>query len=233
VPRPEPLSPPLLAVAGALAALPAAWLALAAGTVASAAAGTVVGFPRSALALSRTFTLVADQVVTGSHAPIPWAVFLLADPAGSALVGLALHAGAQLLRGLVALRVLLFQFAAFALLRLPLLVVAGALPGGRGPVDALYRRLGDPESGRWAVGALGLLLLWGAVALVARLAVGSSRGWMRVDGRGFRRRLVRVVAGYPALAALTAWSVVAPWAPIPWMVILLLLVAGGLHFLTV
>jgi hypothetical protein len=40
---------------------------------------------------------------------------------------------------------------------------------------------------------------------------------MRVDGRPFRRHLVRVVAGYPSLAALAAWSAVTLWSAPPWM----------------
>jgi hypothetical protein len=232
VPRRDPLSPPLLTLAGALAALPAAWLALAADALVTGAAGSLAGFSWAGLSVAPSFTIAPGLDPSGSHAPAAWALALLSGPVGSACLGLVVHVLMQAFRGLAWLRMVAFQWVAFATLRIPALLVAAIAPGGRGPVNDLYRRLGDPESGRWAVGLLALLALWGAGALVARLAVGSSRGWMRVDGRGFRRRLVRVVAGYPAVASLAVWSALALWAGPGWMAAWVILTLGALHGLT-
>ena len=138
----------------------------------------------------------------------------------------------RVFRGLAWLRVLVFQWVAFAMLRIPALLVAAVAPGGRGPVNDLYGRLGEPETGRWALALLAALALWGAAALVSRVAVGTGGGWMRVDGRPFRRRLVRVVAGYPAVAALAAWSALVPWAGPAWMAAWLILTFAALHGVT-
>ena len=96
----------------------------------------------------------------------------------------------------------------------------------------MYRRLGEPQSGRWAVALLALLVLWGTAAAVARLALGAGGGWMRTDGRPFRRRLVRIVAGYPSVVSLAGWSAVALWAPVPWMAGWVVLTLGALQVLT-
>ena len=218
MPPRAPLSPPLLAVAGALAALPAAWLVLAADALVGGLAGSLVGFPFAGLTLSPRFIVVAvpPPAPAGVHPPLAWCVALLAGPVGAALLALAVHALVQGLRGAAWLRMLGLEAALFAVLRLPALLAAAVLPGRQGPVNQLYLWLGEPQSGRWALMLLALLALWGAGALGARLAVAAGRGWMRVDGRAFRRRLVRVAASFPALAALAAWAVLAPWAGPPW-----------------
>jgi hypothetical protein len=215
-----------------LAAIPAAWLALAADALVSGAVGDLVGFPWAGLSLSPHFAVVAAQAKEGSHAPAPWAFMLLAGPVGAALLGFAVHLVLELVRSAAWLRVVALEWAAFATLRLPALLIAGVAPVGRGPVDELYQRLGEPQSGRWAVAILALLALWGAALLVARRAVGTGRHWMRVDGRPFRRHLVRVVAGYPALASLAAWSAVAMWARPAWMAGWLLLTFVALMLAT-
>jgi hypothetical protein len=229
VPRQDPLSPPLLALGGALAAIPAVWLALASDAVVGGAVGGLAGFPWTGLALTPTYTLVSSRAMDGPHAPVALVFVLVAGPAGAAVLGLATHALAQGLRGLAWLRLVTFEWASFAVLRLPALIAAAVLPLGRGPMDVLYHRLGEPQSGRWAAGLLALLALWGAGWLVARMAVETGREWMRVDGRVFRRHLVRTVAGYPALAGLAAWSVVAPWAGPVWMGGWLILTFGALQ----
>ena len=193
------------------------------------AVGHLLGFPWIGLSFSPQFTLVAVQAMEGSHPPGLWVVALVVGPAAAALAGLALHRGAELVGGGAWLRVLSFEWAAFATLRLPALLIAGVVPGGHGSVDELYRRLGEPQSGRWAVA---LLALAGLGLMVTRLAIATGRSWMRVDGRSFRRHLVRVIAGYPALAALAAWSAVAPWAPPAWMAGWLLLTFLALTILT-
>ncbi len=232
MPQREPLSPPLLTAACLLAAVPAAWAALAADAVVGGAVGSLLGFPWVGLSLSPHFTLVLAQAREGAHPPVAWVVMLLSGPVAAALLGLALHLVLQVVRSAAWLRVLALEWAAFAVLRLPALLIAGVAPGGRGPVDDVYARLGEPQSGRWAVAMLALLALGGTALLVTRLAVAAGRGWMRVDGRPFRRHLVRAVAGYPALAALAAWSALAPWAAPRWMVFWLLLTFVALMILT-
>ncbi len=228
MPQRDPLSPPLLTLAGVLAAFPAAWLALAADAVAGGAAGAAAGFGWSGIVVTPSFTLAPGLDAGGNHPPSAWALALLAGPLGSVCLGLLVHGLLQLLRVAAWLRIVGFQWVAFAALRVPALLAAAILPRGRGPVDELYGRLGEPESGRWAVALLALLALLGGAALVSRLAVGFGRGWMRVDGRGFRRRLVRVVAGYPALAAMVGWSVVSPWTGPVWTAAWLVLTLGAL-----
>jgi len=232
VPQRSPLSPSLLAGACALAAVPAAWLALAADTLCGGLVGAALGFGWSGIAIGPTFTPTAARAWAGSHAPLAWAIALLAGPTGAALLGLALVVLTRTLRSSAWLRVLALEWIAFAGLRVPALLAAAAMPHGSGPMDALYRVLGDPQSGRWAVVLLALLLLWGVAALVSRLALATGGDWMRVDGRGFRRHLVRIVAGYPSLLALAAWSLLAPWAPWPWAAGWLLLGLAALHALT-
>ena len=232
MPQRAPLSPPLLTAACILAALPAAWIALAADALASGVIGNLVGFPLVRLAVSPRFLLVTVQATGGDHAPGLWAIALLTGPLLAAAVGLALQFVVELVRSGPWLRVLSLEWAVFALLRLPALLVAGVLPRGHGPVDDLYRRLGEPQSGRWAVGLLALLALAGAGALASRRAVAAARDWMRIDGQPFRRHLVRAVVGYPALVSLAAWSALSPWAPAAWMAAWLLVTFLTLMILT-
>ncbi len=232
MPRRDPLSPPLLALAGVLAAFPAAWLALAADAGIAGAAGSLAGFSWAGVSLTPSFLPAPGLQLSGSHPPTSWVIALLAGPVGSVCSGLAFLLVMQAFRGLAWLRVVALQWVVFAALRIPAELVAGVVPGGRGPVDDLYRQLGDPESGRWAVALLAVLVLAGMAALAARLAVGTGRAWMRADGRGFRRRLVRVVAAYPALASLGAWSALAAWGGRGFMALWLVLTFAALQLVT-
>jgi hypothetical protein len=230
VPQKEPLSPPLLALAGILAAVPAAWLALATDAVVAGCASSLTGFRWLGLSLAPSFTLRADVGTDGSHPAALWAVALLAGPVGSALIALVVHLLVESVRSPAWLRVLALEFLAFAWLRLPALLAAGAA-GGRGPVADLYARLGEPEAGRWPVALLACLALAAAAAVVASRTVAVGRTWMRVDGRPFRRRVARVLGGYPALVALAGWSVVMPWAAPGWMGFWLVLTLSALSVL--
>jgi hypothetical protein len=230
VPQKEPLSPPLLAVAGILAAVPAAWIALAADAALSGAAASLAGFRWLGLSLAPSFTLRADVAADGSHAPALWAVALLAGPLLTAALALALQVLVESTRSAAWLRVLALELLAFSWLRVPALLAAGAVHG-RGPVAELYARLGEPEAGRWPVAFLALLALAAASALVADRAVEVGKTWMRVDGRQFRRRISRILGGYPMLAVLTGWSVVMPWAAPAWMAVWLLLTLSALSVL--
>lgn len=232
VPQREPLSPPLLTAACLLATVPAAWAALAVDALVGGGVGALLGFPLAGLSISPHFTLVATQVKEGSHAPLSWMLMLLAGPVAAALLGLTLHLVLETVRSAAWLRVLALEWGAFATLRLPALLVAGVAPGERGPVDEVYRRLGEPQSGRWALALLAVLALGGTAVLVARLTVEAGRSWMRVDGRPFRRHLVRAISGYPVLAGLAAWSALAAWAPPAWMAGWLLLTFAALVLLT-
>ena len=230
MPQKEPLSPPLLALTGVLAAVPAAWLALAADAVVSGAAGSLAGFDWIGLSVSPAYLLRAEVATEGSHAPALWAFALLAGPLAAALVALAAHLLVELVRSPAWLRVLALELLAFAWLRLPALLVAAAV-GGRGPVPDLYARLGEAKAGRWPVALLALLTLAGTGALVAGRTVAVGRTWMRVDGRQFRRRVSRVLGGYPVVAALAGWSVLVPWAAPGWMAAWLLLTLSALSVL--
>ena len=230
MPQKEPLSPPLLASAGILAAVPAAWLALATDAVVAGIASALAGFRWQGLSLAPSFTVRAVVDTGGSHAAALWAIALLAGPAGCALVALIAQLVVESVRSPAWLRVLALEFLAFAWLRVPALLAAGAAHG-RGPVAELYLRLGEPEAGRWPVAVLAGLTLAAAAALVAGRTVAVGRTWMRVDGRGFRRRVARVLAGYPALVALAGWSVLVPWAAPVWMGLWLLLTVSALGVL--
>jgi hypothetical protein len=231
MPQQEPLSPPLLLAASLLAALPAAWIALAADAVVAGGVGSLAGIPWNGLALSPSFILRPVQASGGQPGPVLWAVVLFAGPVGTAVLGYTAHLLAEGVGAAAWLRVAALEWSAFALLRLPALMFAGVAPDGRGPVAELYARLGEPQSGRWSVAPLAVLVLGGAAALVGRGAIAVGREWMRVDGKEFRRRLVLVLAGYPALAALLAWSVLAPWAPAGWMAAWLVLTLASLRVL--
>ncbi len=197
----------------------------------SGAVGALAGFPWRGLSLTGSFTVHATQVVDGAHPAGLWAVMLLAGPVGSALLALFAQALVEAARSPAWLRVVALEWCAFALLRLPVLLFAAVAPRGRGPLDELYARLGEPQTGRWSVALLALLVLAAVAAVVASRAVAVGRSWMRVDGREFRRRLARVLVGYPALVALAGWSVLAPWAAPFWMALWLLLTLSALHVL--
>lgn len=230
MPQKEPLSPPLLAVAATLAAVPAAWVALAADAVAGGVASSLVGFHWLGLSLSGGYLLHADLATDGSHPAVLWTIALVAGPVASACVALAVQFIVEAVRSPAWLRVLALELLAFAWLRVPALVAAGAFHG-RGPVADLYARLGEPEAGRWPVGLLALLALAAAAAVVAARTVMVGKSWMRVDGRQFRRRVSRVLGGYPMVAVLAGWSAVMPWAAPGWMAAWLLLTLSALSVL--
>jgi hypothetical protein len=156
----------------------------------------------------------ADAVLRAAAGPrlVP----LAAELAGSAVViaaGVVLYGIVALVRAPGWLRVTALAALVIAVLWLPTSLAAAAV-GGAGPVGALYARLGDPPAGRWASPALGVLLLLLLAGSLTAAAVGTGRAWVRADGRDFRRRLVRVVAGWPAMVAIGVVAV--HWAWTPW-----------------
>lgn len=231
MPQREPLSPPLLAVAGVVAAVPGAWLVLTLEAVASGAAGALAGFGWSGLSLSPAFTVRAVLETGGDHPAALWVVALLGGPIAGAIAALLVQVAVESVRAPAWLRVVALEVLAFSWLRLPALLLAGTGHRGSGPVGELYARLGEPQAGRWSVALLALVVLGAAAAVIGRRAIAVGRSWMRVDGREFRRRLVRVLAGYPALVALAGWSVLMPWAPPVWVGAWLLLTLSALHVL--
>jgi len=233
VPQREPLSAPLLGALFALAGLTAGWLVLALEAAAQGGAGMLVGFPWQGVVLQPPFGLpLIRQGLEGSDGAGNWAVFFLAGPVAAMAAGLAAHTVVEVAGAPGWLRALGFEVFAIAWLRFPLLLLAAGVPGGRGPLALLYGRLGEPESGRWAAIALGMVILWGVAALVAWRAVALGRDWLRVDGRGFRRRVVRLVAAYPFLLAMAAYAVQRPLGPAAWLAAGLALVLGCLTLRT-
>jgi hypothetical protein len=217
-------------MAGILAAVPAAWVALAMDAVVSGAVSSLAGFQWRGLSLTPAFTVRADLAADGNHPAGLWVVALLAGPAVTALLALVLQLLVESARSAAWLRMLALELLAFAWLRVPALLAAGAAHG-RGPVAELYARLGEPAAGRWPVGFLAALALAAAAAVVASRTVEVGKTWMRVDGRQFRRRVSRVLGGYPMLAALAGWSIVMPWAAPAWMVVWLLLTLSAVGVL--
>ena len=218
MPQREPLSAPLLGALFVVAGLAACWLVLAIENLAQGGAGTLGGFATQGVAFPPPFGLpVVRQSLSGEHTAWSWAGLLLAGPAAALAAGLGAHLLAEALGAPAWLRVLAFEVFAIAWLRLPLLIVAAGIPGGSGPLAVLYERLGEPESGRWAAVGLGLLTLWGIAGLVGTRAVAVGRSWQRVDGLGFRRRVVRLLAGYPFAAAGVAFLVERSFGPVPWV----------------
>jgi len=233
VPQREPLSAPLLGALFVVAGAASGWLLFAFEALVQGGVGAAVGFPWQGVVLSPPFGLPSvRQGVEGLHGPGGWALLLLAGPLVGLAVGAAAHGLAEALAAPGWVRALAFEGFAIAWLRLPLLVLAAGLRRGSGPLSELYDRLGEPESGRWAALGLGVIILWGVSALVARRAVALGRDWLRVDGVEFRRRLVWIVAGYPFLATTAAFALVEPLGPVSWVAAGLLLVMAALAIRT-
>jgi hypothetical protein len=231
VPQREPLSAPLLGALVVVAAIAAYWLVLALESVAQGEAGALCGFAAQGLVFPPPFGLpMIPQSLAGEHTVWSWVGYFLAGPAAALAVGLGIHLLAEAIGAQAWLRVLSFEVFAVAWLRLPLLIVAAGIPAGSGPLASLYARLGEPESGRWAALGLGLLSLWGVARLVGSRAVAVGRSWLRVDGLGFRRRLVRLMAGYPFAVASAVFVLERSFGTLPWTVAGLALVLVALTF---
>ena len=225
MPQREPLSAPLLGALFVVAALAACWLVLAIENLAQGGAAALGGFVTHGVVFPPPYGLpVVGQSLSGEHTAWSWAGLFLAGPAAVLAVGLLAHLLAEVIGAAAWLRVLAFETFAIAWLRLPLLIVAAGVPGGSGPLATLYERLGEPESGRWAAIGLGLLALWGIARLVGSRAVLVGRSWLRVDGGEFRRRLVRLMAGYPFVAASAAFVFERSFGNVPWVAAGLVLV---------
>lgn len=119
-----------------------------------------------------------------------------------------------------------------AVIWVPTALAASVLPRPAGPVTALYHELGDPPAGRWAALALAVVLMALLAGPLSSGALLTARGWMRADATEFRRRLVRVVAGWPAALATLVLLFKAGWAPSPFALVWPLLALAALHLRT-
>lgn len=210
----------MLTVLCIIAALLVAWLAAALEQAVRGLAASAAGIPFRGLQLAEAppWLVTASLGAPPALAPATWALVVLSGTAGLVVVFLAAYGVIQLARAGGITRALVLEGAVLALLWTPTMLAAAGSPGGGGggPAAELYRRLGDPQAGRWTAPALGLVLLVLLAPAVTNRAVAIGRAWMRADGQDFRRRLVRVVAGYPAAVALFALMVVAGWAGPAW-----------------
>jgi len=196
------LSVPLLGALAVLAGIVGGWIVVAVGALAQGAVGALSGFRWSGLGLLPSWLPHAEVALDGTHGAAAWTALLLSGPVAAIVVGFAVHALAEVVAAPAALRFVAYEVFSVAWLQLPLTMLAcGPLPA-TGPVAALYERLGEPESGRWAMIVLGLLTLVGVAGFVGSEAVALGAKWLRTDGRQFRRRAALVLAVYPFAVAV-------------------------------
>ncbi|MFI5280374.1 MAG: hypothetical protein ACHQU1_07755, partial [Gemmatimonadales bacterium] len=203
-PRPPP-SPPILTVLCSIAALAAVWVSLAVDQLARGVAGAMLGVPMGPITLggSRHLLMVFHGPLDGLG---PWgfAFVILTGTLAVVVLALMLAAATTALRSPGWLRGFALAWVVVALLWVPAALAAGSAGRGAGPAADLYRRLGTPQAGRWTTAALALVILVLVAGTASARAVAVGRAWIRADGLGFRRRLVRVTAGWPAVVAMIA-----------------------------
>jgi hypothetical protein len=230
-PRPPP-SPPVLTVLCSIAALAAVWVSLAVDQLARGVAGLMLGVPMG------TITLGSRYEVVVRHGPLaglgPWGFTFVVVTGTAAVVVMAwlLAALTTAMRSPGWLRAFSLAWMVVALLWVPAALAAGSVRRGAGPAADLYRRLGTPQAGRWTAVALSLVILVLVAGPVSERAVAVGRAWIRADGVSFRRRLVRVTAGWPAAFALVALGIGAGWANSPWLAVFPALAMASLHWRT-
>lgn len=150
----------------------------------------------------------------------------LAGSVGVIVAGVLLYGLVAIVRAPAWLRATALSALVIATVWVPT-ALAAAVSSSTGPIGVLYASLGDPPAGRWAAPTLGLLLFALLAGPLTGSAVRTARTWMRADGLEFRRRLVRVVAGWPAvvvigvLAFQWAWTPWFAWWPVAVMVLLM------------
>jgi len=200
-----------------MAAVGAAWLAVALEQVLRAGAGAIAGAPARGFALlpdaGWTLATLQDLSGTGSFA---FAFIVAGASAGVMLVTSVIGWLVLRLRTSGWLRGFALVFSFVGMIWIPLALIAAVIGTG-GPAWALYERLGVPRAGRWPIAALSLVLLAVVAGTVSSRAIAGGRGWMRVDGVEFRRRLVRTIAGWPSVTAALALGIGAGWAQTPWL----------------
>lgn len=232
-PRPPP-PPRTLTILMCAAALAAAWVTAALDQLLRGLAGALAGASWTSTVLdpARAWTPVvtlgrAPDLTVGGVAVIALAGAFLVPAAAWVLAVLT-----TTFRSSGWLRAFALAWLVVACLWLPTALVAAAFPGASGPVAELYARLGDPQAGRRAAAVLALALLALLAGPVGARAVGTGRAWMRADAPEFRRRLVRVVAGWPGLVATGALLWVLEWGRTPWLAPWPLAVLAAFHLRT-
>jgi hypothetical protein len=231
-PRPPP-SPPVLTILCCIAALAAVWVCLAVDQLARGLAGALLGVPMGPVTVggNRYLLMVFHGPLTGLS---PWGFAFVVLAGTVSVIGLAflLAAATAAMRSPGWLRGFALTWVVVALLWVPAALVAGSMRRGAGPAAELYQRLGPPQAGRWTTAVLALVILVLVAGTVSARAVAVGRAWIRADGLGFRRRLVRVTAGWPAVIALVALGVGAQWAKSPWLAAFPAAVMAALHWRT-
>lgn len=196
--------------------------------------GSWSGVPFRGLGISADgrWMVVALQGPTTSLGAWGWAVMLLAGPLVALILAMALHALVSVVRTPGWLRGLSLAWIVVALIWLPVALASAALPGHAGPVAELYAHLGDPRAGRWTAALLAAVVLLVVGGAIARRAVAVGRSWMRADGLDFRRRLVRVTAGWPGVTAVAVLAFGVGWAPTAWALVICVTVLGTFRMRT-
>jgi len=232
-PRPPP-SPPVLTILCSFAAVVAVWLSIAVDQATRGLVGSLVGVPFRGLELSAAnrWTVAALQGPTAALGPWGLAFMVLTGPVAALLLAAALHGLVTVMRSPGWLRGLSLAWIIVTLLWLPVALAAAVLPGHGGPVAELYDRLGDPRAGRWTAVLLAFVVLIVIGGIIAERAVAVGRSWMRADGLEFRRRLVRVTAGWPGATAAAALAFGAGWAPTAWSLVICITIIGVLRMRT-
>jgi hypothetical protein len=216
-----------------IAGLAAVWVSLAVDQLARGLAGALLGVPMGPITVGGN-----RHLLTVFHGPLtglgPWsfAFVVLAGTASVVTLALLLGALTTAMRSPGWLRGFALAWVVVALLWVPAALAAASVRRGAGPAAELYQRLGAPQAGRWTAAALAVVILALVAGTASARAVAVGRAWIRADGLGFRRRLVRVTAGWPAVIAMVALGVGAGWARSPWLAVFPVAVLASLHWRT-
>jgi hypothetical protein len=213
------------------AAVVAVWMSLAVDQVVRGLVGSASGVPFRGLELTAAsrWTVVALQGPTATLGPWGWASMVLAGPLATVLLAMVLHVLVSAIRAPGWLRGLSLAWIVVSLLWLPVALAAAALPGPGGPVAELYAHLGAPRAGRWTAALLAVVILAVIGGVIAERAVAVGRSWMRADALEFRRRLVRVTAGWPGATAAAVLAFGAGWASTGWALVICVTILGVLR----
>jgi hypothetical protein len=234
MPPPPPPPPGAITALQSVAALAAVWVSVAVDQVLRGLLGMALGTPLRGFALDQAHAWL-PVAVQGPGASQTLGDVTLVALAGTVVIPL-LALGLTLLlssgRTWGWLQGFALVWLVVGALWLPTALAAASLTGSSGPVAELYARLGDPTAGRWTALALGTVVLGLVPGPVSGLAVSVGRRWMRADAPEFRRRLVRVVAGWPGLVAAAALLGAAGWARSPWLAPWPLAVLAAFHIRT-
>jgi hypothetical protein len=164
--------------------------------------------------------------------PIGWALVIIGISLGILLATSLLYWLVSVMRTSGWLRAVALVWSIVGLIWIPTALAAAALSPGGGPGADLYGRLGEPQAGRWAAAALGLVVLIVVAGPASSRAIAIGRSWMRADALEFRRRLVRVVAGWPGAVAVGVLAVAGEWGRTPLAALWIVAVLGAFQLRT-